>query len=594
MLKKFFLNALSSFVGAWVAMVLFIIAGILFLFGSLASVMKNENVSIGKGSVLVVNLSGIIDETETTPKIDYVTLVRGNLTRPRSLSTIVNAIDMAASNSNIEAILIDCNYASAGLATMEAIRNAIVDFKKSGKKVIAYADNLIMSDYLVASVADEVYLNPVGSLALQGISGTSLYFKDFLDKIGVSFDIVRVGTYKSAVEPFIQNEMSEAARAQLDTLYTNMWNLIREDIAKYRKVPAARIDSLVNNYLFLDDATVAKNNKLIDGCLYKRQLDQKFADYTGRKASDINYVSCEALARQSTWGTGYGDRNQIAVIYAVGDIAEFEGAGINCDKLVPIIVNLAEDDKVKGLVLRVNSPGGSAFGSEQIGEALEYFKSKNKKLAVSMGDYAASGGYWISAGADRIFAEPLTITGSIGIFGMVPNIQGLTEKIGIHPQTVSTNPEADFPKIFKPMTEGQKAALQKDVERGYTQFIERVAKGRKKSVQDVESIASGRVWDAVTAKNIGLVDELGGLQDAISWVADASQMGDNYVVSLYPRLEMNLFNLLPGQVMQNAYLSGLIDKMKEEKAEEVAINSAVWLLLQSNVQARALSLYFNF
>ena len=593
MLKRFFLNALSAFVGAWAAIVLLIIAATFFIIGLVGSLMQNEGLAVKKGSVLLLQLRGNIEEVETTPVIDYNVMLRGGFKNITSLNTITKALREAQNNSDIEAVLIACEGASAAPATFNAIRNAVLEFKNSGKRVFAYADNLSMGDYFVATAADEVFLNPSGNLDLQGISGTSLYFKDFLDKIGVSFDIVRVGTYKSAVEPFISNEMSEPARMQLDSLYNQMWGIIRDDIAKARKISSSRLDSLVNNFIFLEDAKAVKKYNLVDSCVYKREIKTILSDYLGKKADDINYVDAVKYGELSDWGMAYGKKKQIAVLYAVGDIAEFEGAGIYCDKLVPIIAKLAEDDNVEGLVLRVNSPGGSVFGSEQIGEALDYFKSKGKKLAVSMGDYAASGGYWISAGADIIFADPLTITGSIGIFGLVPNIQGLADKIGIHPQTVSTNPNANFPSIFTPMTPGQLNALQKNVERGYAKFVNRVAKGRDKSTEYIESIASGRVWDAVTAQKLGLVDKLGGLEDAIGWIAEANSLGSRYEVAIYPKLEPNILNFIPPAVMQNAYVSRLLDKMKKEEAEDIAVNAVVWLLVQNQLQARALNIKTN-
>ena len=593
MLKKFFLNALSAFVGAWAAIVLMIVAGVIFLFGIIGSFAQKEGVSLSKGSVLVLKLKGEIEEVETAPVLDYSLMLKGKLSQPTTLNSIVKALESGKNNSNIEALLIQCDGAIAAPATFDAIRRAVLDFKKSGKRVFAYGDSFTMGDYFVATAADELFLNPCGNLDLQGISGTSLYFKDFLDKIGISFEVVRVGTYKSAVEPFISNEMSEPARLQLDSLYSQMWGYIRDGIATSRKLQSSRIDSLVNRFIFLEDANAVLENKLVDKCVYKREVNSILAKYLGKDEKDVQYFPAENLAQMSDWGLAYGSKKQIAVLYAVGDIAEFDGAGIYCEKLVPIITRLADNENVKGLVLRVNSPGGSVFGSEQIGEALDYFKSKGKKLAVSMGDYAASGGYWISACADRIFADPLSITGSIGIFGLVPNAEGLTEKIGIHPQTVSTNPGVNFPSIFHPMSELQRDALQKNVERGYDKFISRVASGRNKSKEYIESIASGRVWDAVTARKLGLVDELGGLENAISWIADKSQMGNSYEVAIYPKYEPGILNLIPESVLQNSVVSNVVERMKKEEFEEYAIQYAVWFLLQNNVQARALDMRLN-
>lgn len=583
MLKRFLLNALSSFVGAWAAFVLIAVACVLLIVGALSSVTTVPSERLKGNSVLRLRLSGTIDERENRPMFDYSTLMTGKLDVPQSLKSITEAINKAASIDDIDAIFIECQGVAAGPATLNAIRNSLMEFKKSGKKIIAYGDNLTMGDYFIASAADDIYLNPAGSLDLHGINGTTMFFKDFLDNIGVDIEVVKVGTFKSAVEPYISNEMSEPARAQLDTLYGVMWNFIKEKISTKTKVKQNDIDTLVNNYIFLDEASSVEKLGLVTNCLYYRQVLDTIGNYIGKDTKDINFVSTEFLAGPTVANPKAS--NQIAVLYAVGDIAEYEGAGINCYEMVPIIVRLAEDENVKGMVLRVNSPGGSVFGSEQIGEALDYFQSKGKVLTVSMGDYAASGGYWISAGADRIFADPLTITGSIGIFGMVPNIEKLTDKIGIHPQTVGTNPSTVFPQIFYPMSESQHAALQRNVERGYETFVTRVAKGRKKEVSYIKSIAEGRVWNAMTAKKIGLVDELGGVQDAISWTAQKAGL-NKYNTEYYPHYEEDFFTILPMVLKNNAEFKALEEKLKAQSVEERLIRLVEWFLIQNHIQAR--------
>lgn len=273
------------------------------------------------------------------------------------------------------------------------------------------------------------------------------------------------------------------------------------------------------------------------------------------------------------------------MVYACGEIVDGGGTGtINFKKLVPEIVKLAEDENVKGMVLRVNSPGGAVFGSEQIGEALDYFQSKGKVLAVSMGDYAASGGYWISCGADRIFASPLTITGSIGIFGLIPNVAGLAEKLGVHPQTVSTNPGADFPSTFSPMNEVQLDAMQKYIESGYDKFISRVAKGRKMKEARVRQIGEGRVWNASKAIEIGLVDAFGSLKDAADWVAEKSDLGESYDIAVYPSIESGIWDLFPE--MKNMKFADSIRKSIEGDFSDIALKFATSVLMQKPAQAR--------
>lgn len=585
MLKKFILNALSSFVGAWAAFVLLIVGLVIFMAGMVGSFANNEAVNVKRHSILRILLGGTIEEIESDKAFDYTVLLNGKIERPQSLKTLLQAIDNASANSDIDAIFIECEGVSAAPATLDALRNGLKDFKKSGKRIFAYGDNLTMGDFYVATVADVVYLNPAGSLDLQGISGTTLYMKDLLDKVGIDVQAVRVGTFKSAVEPYISNEMSQPARLQLDSLYGEMWNYILQGVSNDRNVKPAFIDSVVNRFIFLDEAAVAKTYKLVDGCKYYREVAQEMADYVGQDPEDLYFVNPDIVAGNIPENPNAG--NQIAVLYAVGEIGEFEGAGINCHNLVPIIVRLAEEPEVKGMVLRVNSPGGSVFGSEQIGEALDYFKSKGKPLAVSMGDYAASGGYWISAGADIIYADPLTVTGSIGIFGLVPNVGKLVNMIGLHPQTVSTNPGVMFPSIFYPMSADQEAALQKNVERGYDKFINRVAEGRHKSAEYIRSIAEGRVWSALQAQKLGLVDRLGGLEQAVDWVAGKADIS-NYNVVSYPLPENSFWSMLASSgIVNNSEVESVVENLKTRNLDSQMIDLARWLLYQNHVQAKS-------
>lgn len=593
MLKKFFLNSLSAFVGAWAAITLLIIAAVIFVFALIGSVANTSSgMKLTKKSILKISLQGEIIDYERKNNIDFYSLASGTINKPQSLHVLKSAIDNAAGNSNIDAIFIECGGVQAAPATLNALRNCLKEFKKSGKKIFAYGDYISLGDFLVASIADNLYLNPFGSMYLQGISGTVLYYKDLLDKIGISFEAVKVGTFKSAVEPYISNDMSEPARAQLDTLYTEMWSYLRQNIADSRKINSSTIDSLVNNFIFLDEASVAAEYHLVDGCKYQREIYTQLAEYLGVGKEDLNFVTPDFLVTSFDFN-GVGKTGSIAVLFAEGEIGEYPGAGINCKEMVPLIVKLAENNDVKGLVLRVNSPGGSVFGSEQIGEALEYFKSKGKKLAVSMGSYAASGGYWISAGADRIYADPLTITGSIGIFGLVPNVEKLADMIGVHPQTVSTNPGVEFPSIFYPMTDPQRAALQKNIQSGYDKFIARVAKGRHKSEAYIRSIAEGRVWNAMRARELGLVDELGGLQNAIDWVAKAVNESD-YEVSYYPAYQPNFMDMLQQMMNESNGMKSILANLKQREFDNEAVSLVVRLLSQKREQAIAPVVNFNY
>lgn len=595
MLKKFFLNTLSSFVGAWLALVLVVVSSMILLFGMIGSGIASEMgdaEQLKSKSILTIDLSGAISERESATAPDLTSLVQGDLSKPQNLNVIVEALAEAARNRDITAVYLKCGALEASPAACYTIRRAVLKYKESKKPVYAYADTYTMGTYLIASAADRVYMNPQGMMEMQGMSSTVLYYKDLLDKLGVEFQVVKVGTFKSAVEPYIMNSMSDPARAQMDTLLGNMWGVIKKNISETRKgVTPQEIDSLVSKaYITFAPAKTSVEAGLVDSLVYERTINAKFAALTGQDVDDVNFVSPGTLVKQVPWSTAYGSKNRIAVLYAVGEINDVSQDGINYHNLVPVITELADDDNVKGMVLRVNSPGGSAFGSDQIGEALDYFQSKGKPLAVSMGAYAASGGYWISAGADKIFANPLTITGSIGIFGLIPNVKGLADKLGVNPQTVSTNPNAQFPSLTESMTDEMKGVMQQYVNRGYEDFVGRVAKGRKMTVPAVKRIAEGRVWDAVSAKRIGLVDSIGSLNDAIEWVASKAKILDKYNVAAYPEYKPSFWDMLPSNLSSMTAMR----RMLEPKPEEMMIMKMRELLRRERIQARMADIKIEF
>ncbi len=585
MLKKFFLNTLSSFVGAWIAIILFGIVGVVVAVGLVARVQGSDATqSIKKHSILTLDLNGTIVESETPTSLDYTSLVSGSIEKPQTLNVIVEGLKEGAVNSDIDALYLKCGAAAASPATFNAIRDAVAEFRKSGKKVYAYGDAYTLGTYYVASAADKIYLNPYGQLAIQGLGSTSMYLKGLFDKLGIQFQVVKVGTFKSAVEPYITSDMSQPARAQLDTLFGAMWGYMKDGICDNRKkLSSEKIDSLVNNGLVFSSANEAVKNGLVDDAVYERTMDERLAKFIGVEKKKLNFVSVSTLVGQVPWTDAYNSKNRIAVLYATGEIVDGASSGINYQKLVPIITQLADDDNVKGLVLRVNSPGGSAFGSDQIGEALDYFQSKKKPLAVSMGDYAASGGYWISCCADKIYADPLTITGSIGIFGLIPNAKGLADKLGVNPQSVSTNPAANFPTMYEPMDERQLGIMQRYVENGYDRFVKRVAKGRKMSENKVRLIAEGRVWNAIKAKEIGLVDSLGSLGDAIEWTAGKADVLKKYEIAVYPVFEPSFWDMLPAGEIE---MAKLMKGSKSVDLTEVGINFIEKVIRRNQVQAR--------
>lgn len=597
MLKKFFLNLLSSFVGAWIAMVLFCAVAVIVVVGVIARFGGDEEggkTRISKDSVLVLDLSGTIVETPEPGDIDFMSLAMGGSHEtPLALNVLVDGIREGKDSKEIKAMYIKCGHPSASPATLNVIRQAIGDFKKSGKKVYAYADAMTMGDYFVASQADSLFLNPGGMIEISGLGGTSLFYKDFLDKIGVKMTLVKVGTFKSAAEPYISNEMSAPARSQLDTLYGNMWNYIGTAVAEERKsLNANSLNKAADEFIMFSTPAEVLKQGFVDRLVYERQMDDIVGRLVGKDGDDVNYVSPETLSENSGWGSEYAAKSRVAVLYATGEIAEHSRSGIDCYRLVPQITELADDDNVKALVLRVNSPGGSVFGSEQIGEALDYFKSKGKPFIVSMGDYAASGGYWISCTADRIFADPLTITGSIGIFGLFPSAEGLAKKLGITPQTVSTNPGKNISLFYNPTAE-QLQVLQKYIDEGYSRFVKRVAKGRKLPEQRVRAIAEGRVYDAGQALKLKLVDKLGSLDDAVAYAAESAGLKeDKYGVAIYPKYKPDFWDILKSQGFDQ--LNQEISRISGERPESVLVNEAVGILRRSPFQARINPMYIRF
>ena len=598
MLKKFFLNLLSSFVGAWIALVLFCVVAVVVAIGVAvrlgASDEGGRSTKVDSDSVLLLDLSGTIIETPETGQIDFASLVMGSgVESPTALNVLIDGIREGKESDKIKAMYIKCGHPSASPATLNAIRQAVADFKKSGKKVYAYADAMTMGDYFVAAQADSLFLNPGGALEISGLGGTSLFFKDFLDKVGIKMTLVKVGTFKSAAEPYISNEMSAPARAQLDTLYGNMWRYIGEAVAEGRSsLNDSSLNKAADEFIVFKPTSEVLKQRFVDRLAYERQIDDIVGRIVGKDGEDVVYYTPEELSDNSDWGKAYGNKAKVAVLYATGEIAEHSKSGIDCYRLVPQITDLADDEEVKALVLRVNSPGGSVFGSEQIGEALDYFKSKGKPFVVSMGDYAASGGYWISCTADCIYADALTITGSIGIFGLFPSAEGLVKKLGITPQTVSTNPGRNISLFYNP-TQEQLDVLQTYIDDGYSRFVKRVAKGRKINEARVRQIAEGRVYDAAQAIRLKLVDKLGSLDDAVAYAASAAGLKDDkYGVAVYPKYKPDFLDILKAQGLDQLNME--IARIAGENPEGILIRETSRMLRQSPWQARMAPLYIRF
>lgn len=522
----------------------FLISIGLFILTVLAIVSSatHSEYSVKDKSILYLDLSREI--VEQPASLDIMAKLTNDGPSADVLYNIIDAIDAAADDDRIKGIFIDANGSSAGTAQRKAIIDALRRFKKSGKWIYSYGDVYSQGDYYIAaSASDSLYINPLASVDIHGLGGRMMFFKNLLDKIGVEMQVVKVGTYKSAVEPFILTEPSAASIEQQQLYLGNLWKDIRASIAKGRKVSADSVNAWANSFSFTFDATQLIRKRIADASAYRHEFIDKLKELTDiDKDDDLRLVT---PAQYVTSKPHKSHKTTIAVLYASGDITESGKDGIASDRLVPEILELAENDDIDGLILRVNSGGGSAFASEQIWEALGEFKEMTgKPFYVSMSDYAASGGYYISCGADKIYAEPVTITGSIGIFGLIPNIRGLvTDKLGVTTYPISTNPAGAQTDIFAPMTESQRAGMQSYVDRGYELFVKRVAGGRKKTVEQIKAIAEGRVWDGREALRIGLVDKLGGLDTALADMA--RELGvESWSVERYPKTEDDVLTAL--------------------------------------------------
>ncbi len=543
---NFLKNLLASILGT------FIVFGIiLLLFFGIISVMASsvgdiKTVNLKSNSVLELKLEALVKDY--APKSDDpFDKIFGFDDDKIGLNSILNAIENAKDDENIKGISITTLGINAGIAQTQAIRNKLLEFKESGKFIKAYADIYDQKSYYFSSVADSIFINPVGAVDFKGLSSEVLFYKDLEDKTGVKMEVIRHGKYKSAVEPFLYNEMSDANRKQVTTFLKSIWDEMIIDISNSRKLTVEKLNLVADN-LLARNAKLAIENKIIDEAIYVDEYDNKLKIASGIALEDnLNKISISDYISLGKGRIKSTASNKIAVIYAQGEIIYGKGDenSIGQDLIIKALKKARKDSKVKAIVLRVNSPGGSALASELIWRELELTK-QTLPLVVSMGNVAASGGYYLSCNADRVFAEPTTITGSIGVFGVIPNFSNLAKTIGINAEQVSTNKGANY-SVFEPMTDEFRLVTTEGVEAVYTTFLERVAKGRNMTIEAIDSIAQGRVWSGVDALNNGLVDELGNLDDAILYAADLAEITD-YKVRNYPSYKIELedrFNNIP-------------------------------------------------
>ena len=554
-MKDFIKNVLATMVGMFGFFIVMGVIGMMSIIGMIASGNAAQNVE--KNSVFVLNLSGTISEQGSENPLSMFT---GDNSLNSGLNDILSSIKKAKANDDIKGIYIEAGALAANYATLQEIRNALADFRKSGKWIVAYGDFYTQGAYYVASVADKVYINPKGIVDWHGIGAQTMFYKDFMAKFGVKWEVVKVGTFKSATETFTEEKMSDANRLQTKTFIDGTWRNVCDAVSKSRGISVDSLNSYADSYLALQATETLVKAKMVDGMMYGDQVKdavkkmmklEKDDDIAQLTLNDMLNVKDDKL-----------EGSEIAVYYAEGDIVQDPKAAtmfgnnnyIASRKVCKDLKDLMNDDDVKAVVVRINSGGGDAYASEQMWHQMSELR-KVKPVVVSMGDYAASGAYYMSAPASWIVAQPNTLTGSIGIFAVIPDLSGLvTSKLGVRFDEVKTNRNSTFGNLMaRPFNAEEKAMLQASVNRGYSLFRQRVADGRRLPVESVEKIAQGRVWLATDALNIKLVDQLGGIDDAVKKAAELAKLKD-YYTSDYPAAASWMDNLLNSMSSSGTYL----------------------------------------
>ncbi len=557
---KFLGNVLATIVGLFVFLMLFVFGIIL-----IAAIFSGDSdkVAVKSDSVIELKLENIKNDYAGKYKDPWVTIFSDE--EKAGLSDIINAIEAAKTDDDIKGISILNDESELGMAQRKALRDALEDFKKSGKFVMAYANSYSQKEYYLNSVANTIFINPIGDFDFKGLSAELMFFKDLQEKSGIKMEVIRHGKYKSAVEPFLNNKMSDANREQTMSLLNEVWSAVLADISKSRNISVAKLNEIANG-LLARTPEMAKAEKLVDIIAYEDVYhDAIRKKLKVDKDEDYNKISIKDYAQKvATTSESVDSQDKIAIIYAQGEIMGGEGDTntIGEGSMNRSLIEARKDKNIKAIVLRIDSPGGSALTSELIWREIELTK-KVKPVVVSMGNYAASGGYYIACNANKIFAENNTITGSIGVFGVLPNFTQLATKIGIHTEQLKTNENAAEYSPFVPMDEKFKAVTLESVERIYKTFISHVAAGRKKTVAQVDSIGQGRVWSGSQALKIGLVDKIGGLDDAIK---EAASLGKTkkYSTQNFPEYEKDMsaiFKSFPFAKSKESFI-------KEELGEE--------------------------
>ena len=585
-MKEFMKIVLGTVVGLFLTFMIISILSIL----SLAGMMINEGMSspIKDNSILKINLSGTMQErAESNP----LAMIMGEEAEGIALDNALTALDKAAKNEKVKGVYIEAGILGSSPAMAQELRQAIVKFKKSGKWVIAYGDRYSKMSYYIASAADEVLLNPSGSVDFSGMASTLMFFKETLAKLGVKMQVFKVGTYKSAVEPYICTEMSDANREQISSYLGDVWSQVLKDVSKSRKRSEAALNSLADTLTVIAKAETSVEGGLVDRLCYIDEVKETLRKKMGLDDDDddeLIFTTIDDMAKSESLDDKVDD--QVAVYYAYGEIVDIAAQGgfsqehqIVGSKMVNDLQQLRKDDDIKAVVIRVNSPGGSAYASEQIWREIMLLK-KEKPVVVSMGGLAASGGYYISCPADKIYAENTTLTGSIGIFGMIPDASELiTDKLGVRFDGVKTNKMSDLgANLGRPFNEAESAMLQSMVEDGYDLFTRRVAEGRGIPQDSVKVIGEGRVWTGRQGLKIGLVDKIGNLEDAISAASKLAKLKEYRAVP-YPQDDENPFT-----AMFNKSKSGYLDSQIRETLGEYYSGYSIYKNLRNMnpIQAR--------
>ena len=525
-MKQFFKMLFASVLGVIVGVTVLVVVGVITGVGLLATMTSSPSYVPQKQTILNLSLNGALKDHATE---NPLASIMGDDLKVLSLSEVLDAIQVAKENPNVAGIYLKAGSFSAGGASLLEIRKALIDFKSSGKFIVAYADNYTQGTYFVCATADKVFLNPQGALGIEGLALETTFYKGILKKAGVEMQIFKVGTYKGAVEPYMLDHLSEANREQMTAYLSSTWNVLRAGMAESRNLQPAVIDRFANEGLSFADPEEAVKLGLVDELRYASEVEAYLKEKVGTPDEKLRLANCQQIA--SLKPAPNSSKQRIAVMYAEGEIVPeaadqtYSMTSFITEKMAKELIKLKEDEEVKAVVIRVNSPGGSAYVSDQIWKQVKALKAE-KPVVVSMGNVAASGGYYIACAANQIVAEPNTLTGSIGVFGMFPNMTGLFEKLDITSDVVKTHTFSDMGNTARPMTETEKALVQGTVERNYRTFLSRCADGRNMSVEAIDAIGQGRVWTGEQALANGLVDRLGDLDTAIQVAADLADLSE--------------------------------------------------------------------